>query len=102
MRGQPICLSGGAAYRVGVRHVLARLPHMMNRIPFTDPSPDRGDQLGVTKPPASLAISRKAAFQWPPDCAWPFMERKSDSDTQADLNSAASTYAATGPRTTPI
>ena len=51
---------------------------MMTRIPFADPSPDRDDHLGVPDPTESVAITRKAAFQWPPDCAWPFMDRKSD------------------------
>jgi hypothetical protein len=54
---------------------------MMTRIPIADPSPDRDDPCGVPEPPESLAINRKAAFQWPPDCTWPFMDRKSDSDT---------------------
>jgi len=53
---------------------------MMTRILFADPSPDRDDPPGVPKPPESLAVNRKAAFQWPPDCTWPFMDRKSDSD----------------------
>jgi hypothetical protein len=51
---------------------------MMIKIPFEDPSPDRDDQPGVPKPFDPLAITRKAAFQWPPDCAWSFMDRKSD------------------------
>jgi hypothetical protein len=51
---------------------------MTNRILFADPSPDRDDQLGVPKPSELLVITRKAAFQWPPDCAWPFVDRKSD------------------------
>src|SRR5580658_3806407 len=44
-------------------------------------SPDRGDQLDVTKPPRRLPSTGKAAFQWPPDCAWLLMDRKSDSNT---------------------
>jgi hypothetical protein len=54
---------------------------MMKRIPFADPSPDRDDHFGVPEPPESFTITRKAAFQWPPECAWPFMDRNSDSDT---------------------
>jgi hypothetical protein len=54
---------------------------MINRIPFADPSPDRDDQCGELNPPELLVIRPKAAFQWPPDCVWPFIDRKSDSDT---------------------
>jgi len=53
----------------------------MNKIPFVDPSPDRDDHCGEPKLPEPLAIIRKATFQWPPDCAWPCVHRKSDSDT---------------------
>jgi len=54
---------------------------MMKRIPFADPSPDRDDHFGLPEPPESLIVTRKATFQWPPECAWPFMDRKWDSDT---------------------
>jgi hypothetical protein len=54
---------------------------MMTRIPFADPSPDRDDFCGAPKPTEPLTIPRKAAFQWPPDCAWPFADRKSDNGT---------------------
>ena len=53
---------------------------MMTRIPFADPSPDRDDPVAYPEPPESLAINRKAAFQWPPDCTLAFMDRKSDGD----------------------
>jgi hypothetical protein len=58
-----------------------RIPPMINRIPFADPSPDRDDQCGELNPPELLVIRPKATFQWPPDCVWPFIDRKSDSDT---------------------
>jgi hypothetical protein len=54
---------------------------MMNKIPFADPSPDRDDHLGVPKPSEPLAITRKAPFQWPPDCFWPFIDRGSEGET---------------------
>jgi hypothetical protein len=56
-------------------------PPMMNKIPFADPSPDRDDHLGVPKPSEPLAIPRNAAFQWPPDCLWPFVDRGSEGVT---------------------
>ncbi len=54
---------------------------MMYRIPFADPCPDRDNHCGEPNLPGPLAIIRKATFQWPPDCAWPFLDRKSESDT---------------------
>jgi hypothetical protein len=54
---------------------------MMHRIPFADPSSDRDDHYGEPTLPEVVASRPKAAFQWPPDCAWPFMDRGSGSDT---------------------
>ena len=54
---------------------------MMYRIPFADPCPDRDDHCGVPTLPEPLAVVRKATFQWPPDCVWPFVDSGSDSDT---------------------
>jgi hypothetical protein len=57
----------------------------MDRIPLADPSTDRDDHCGVPTSPEPVVIIQKAAFQWPPDCVWPFMDRGSDSDTQSDI-----------------
>ncbi len=54
---------------------------MMYRIPLADPSTDRDEHCGVLNSPEPLPLIRKAAFQWPPDCVRPFMDRLSDSDT---------------------
>ncbi len=54
---------------------------MMYRIPFADPSPDRDDHCEEPTLPEVLASRPKAAFQWPPDCVFPFMDRGSDGDT---------------------
>ena len=54
---------------------------MMYRIPFADPSPDRDDHYEEPTLPEVLTSRTKAAFQWPPDCVWPFVDRASDSDT---------------------
>jgi hypothetical protein len=51
------------------------VPPIMNRIPAADPSPDRDDYCGGPEPPELPVARPKAAFQWPPDCAWPFIER---------------------------
>jgi hypothetical protein len=53
---------------------------VMNKIPFTDPSPDRNDHLGVPKIPKPVA-NRRSTFEWPPDCLWPFIDRESQGDT---------------------
>jgi hypothetical protein len=54
---------------------------LMNRIPFADPSPDLDSHSDESKPPDRIAIIPKAAFQWPPDCTWPFIDHRRDSDT---------------------
>jgi hypothetical protein len=54
---------------------------MMQKIPFADPSPDRDDHCGEPASSAVIANKPKAAFQWPPDCVWPFMDWGSDTDT---------------------
>jgi hypothetical protein len=50
---------------------------MMNKLPMFDslPYPEEPKQ---TDP---LAVSPKVAFQWPPDCVWPFIDLRRDSDT---------------------
>ena len=55
--------------------------HLMNRIPFADPSPDPDSHSDESKPLERIAIIPKAAFQWPPDCTWPFIDHGRDSDT---------------------
>jgi hypothetical protein len=59
----------------------SRVLPIMNRIPSGDPSPDRDDHRDGSVP-SELAVTRpKAAFQWPPDCSWPFIEPGRPSDT---------------------
>ena len=53
----------------------------MHRIPFADPSPDQDDHCGELASSELIANGPKTAFQWPPDCLWPFMDRRSDTDT---------------------
>ncbi len=53
----------------------------MNRIPFADPSPGRDHHCGGPKPPELFVTRPKAAFQWPPDCAWPFIDHGRASNT---------------------
>jgi hypothetical protein len=50
---------------------------MTNKVPLFDSSPDSKEP----KKSDPQAISPKAAFQWPPDCLWPFMEHRSKGDT---------------------
>jgi len=50
---------------------------MMDKEPFFDSSPDSKEPNKY--PP--LATRPKAAFQWPPDWTWPFVEQKSENDT---------------------
>jgi hypothetical protein len=54
---------------------------MMNKIPFADPSPDRDDHCSGPEPPELLATGPRAAFERPPDCAWPFINHGRASDT---------------------
>ena len=60
---------------------LSGIPPMMNKIPFADPSPDRDDHCGGPEPPEPVVPRPKAAFQWPPDCVWPFIDRGRAGDT---------------------
>jgi hypothetical protein len=50
---------------------------MMKKTPFADPSPDPKLQPDESKP-SELPPARpnKAAFHWPPDCLWPFIDRQ--------------------------
>ena len=50
--------------------------HMMNKEPMFDSSDP--EEPRKTDPPA---ISPKVAFQWPPDCVWPFIDPRCDRDT---------------------
>ena len=54
---------------------------MINRICFADPSPDPRGQADEPKTSGPLVTKPKATFQWPPDCLWPFVDQKVDSDT---------------------
>jgi hypothetical protein len=63
------------------RHAVGRAFLMMRRIPFVDPSPERDDHCGEPASSELIANRPKAAFQWPPDCLWPFTDRGSDTDT---------------------
>jgi hypothetical protein len=53
---------------------------MMNTDRFADPSPDPKTQADEGKPSELLVTRPKAAFQWPPDCVWPFVDQNADSD----------------------
>jgi hypothetical protein len=53
---------------------------MINKVPFTDPSPDPKTHADELEPSELLVPKRKAAFQWPPDCLWPFVDQKADGD----------------------
>jgi hypothetical protein len=64
-----------------LRHAVRGMIPMMQKIPFADPSPDRDDHCGEPASSAVIANKPKAAFQWPPDCVWPFMDWGSDTDT---------------------
>jgi hypothetical protein len=82
-----VALPGGlsGSYRVAqhmgpLRHAL-RSTTVMNQIPFADPSPDRDDHCGGPEPSELLVTRPKAAFQWPPDCAWPFIDHGRAGDT---------------------
>jgi hypothetical protein len=81
-RGHFQFLCSGAVKQIGsdCATLLRRCQPMMNKIPFADPSPDRDDHLGVPKPSEPLAITRNAAFQWPPDCLWPFIDGGSEGE----------------------
>jgi hypothetical protein len=50
---------------------------MMNELPMFDSLPDP-EEPKQTDP---LAVSPKVAFQWPPDCVWPFIDLRRDRDT---------------------
>jgi hypothetical protein len=38
------------------------------------------DQLPDDSKSKDLTLKSKAAFQWPPDCLWPFMDHELESD----------------------
>ena len=50
---------------------------MMNKVPMLDSSPDHEKP----KQTDQLAIGPKATFQWPPECVWPFIDLRWDSET---------------------
>ena len=50
---------------------------MMNKVPKLDSSPDPEQPKQIDP----LAIRPKAAFQWPPNCVWPFIDLRWDSET---------------------
>jgi hypothetical protein len=61
---------------------------MMTKTPFTEraPAPEKAPPLPQELPPVNkpgrpiLVPNRpKAAFQWPPDCLWPFIDQAWDS-----------------------
>jgi len=63
-----------------LRHAIGSTT-VMNKIPFADRSPDRDDHCGGPELSELLVTRPKAAFQWPPDCAWPFIDHGRASDT---------------------
>ena len=50
---------------------------MISEVPFYD-SHQPSDEPNKLEVPTSRL---KAAFQWPSDCKWPFMDHESDSET---------------------
>jgi hypothetical protein len=54
---------------------------MMNRAPAADAPTDPEDYPDKPNPPELLVGRSKFTFQWPPDCLWPFLDHKRDSDT---------------------
>ena len=55
---------------------------MTSRVPSADPSPDPDQHPDTLKPFERPRPTRfKATFQWPPDCLWPFLDNRWDSET---------------------
>ncbi len=54
---------------------------MMKRILFVHPSPDPEQHPDESQPSELVSAGPKGAFQWPPDCAWPFIDRGWDRET---------------------
>jgi hypothetical protein len=78
------------AQHVGpLRHALGSTT-VMNKIPLADSSPERDDHCGGPEPSELLVTRPKAAFHWPPDCAWPFMDHGRAGDTYTPCCPAAS------------
>lgn len=84
MRTTVVCSSDGAA--PPLRYLLFKgYLHMMTSELFTPPTPDLDNAPRPTThdegteyksgSPILLPSKPKAAFQWPPDCLWPFNER---------------------------
>lgn len=61
--------------------LLLTVSHMMNRAPAADPPIDPEGYPDTPKTPKLLVTRSKSTFQWPPDCLWPFLDDKGDSDT---------------------
>jgi hypothetical protein len=54
---------------------------MKSELPGTDVWPDPDKHPDKSKlPERRITQPRAAAFQWPPDCLWPFMDRGPDRD----------------------
>ncbi len=80
--GPAVCSSDGAA--PPLRYLLfGQCLHMTTSEPFTPrtPDPDKAPrpptlpQPPTEKPGKPILVPKpKAAFQWPPDCLWPFTE----------------------------
>jgi hypothetical protein len=54
---------------------------MMNKPPSVVPAPDSDQHPNEPGNSEFLFTRPKAAFLWPPDCVWPFMDRKRDSES---------------------
>ena len=54
---------------------------MMNKAPTVVPSPNPDQHPNEPGKSELLTARPKAAFQWPPDCAWPFIDNKWDTET---------------------
>jgi hypothetical protein len=62
------------------------MTRMPNKIPYADPAIDPNRRLDDTQLPAVVATRRKATFQWPPDCLWPFIDQARRASEQRDEN----------------
>ncbi len=64
-----------------LRQRLVKVLRMIHRILFADPSPDPKAQPDDPRRSEPLVTRPKATFQWPPDCLWPFVDQKVESDS---------------------
>ena len=70
----------GAAKKNRYTSALLTVLCMFSTIRFADPPRAPNTQADHAKPLEPLVTRPKATFQWPPDCLWPFVDQKADSD----------------------